>query len=362
MEQILRYFWTESKPWLFCLMLFLLSRLLIWPQAAFINTAFHLHLAPEAWFWQWDSAWYLRIIQHGYDVTPQPGAGGMANYVFFPLLPLTVGFLSHITQVPIMWMGILFSQLCFLLSFYLLYQILAQRCANESTARFGVLLLAFSPCNIYFSSFYTESLFLLLSLAIWRCAYAQQWLWAGILGALLSATRPTGVMILLPLALIAWKFYRQQQLKTSVILIGLVPAGALAFMIYLHFHVGHALAFVSNDETAWRRPGLHLLHPQLYGASFKAVFALIISLYLIYQLVVKRYWPEALYFLVMIYPPIMSGSLTSFLRYSFCLFSFYFALAVISQGKHYLRLLLFSASVAYVGLFIALWVNGLPMQ
>ena len=162
--------------------------------------------------------------------------------------------------------------------------------------------------------------------------------------------------------LITYALYRAGKFKWSFLWIALVPAGALAFMIYLHFHVGNALAFVANDKLAWRRPGLNLLHPVMYGASFKAVFALVVSLYLIYRLIKAKYWPEALYFIVMIYPPIMSGSLTSFLRYSFCLFSFYFALAVISRGQSYFRWLLFSGFLAYTGIFVTLWINGSAMQ
>ena len=362
MDQALRHLFTKTSPWLFCLALFILSRLLFWQQAAFMAAALQPHLPVVQWFWQWDSAWYLRIIQHGYDVTPQPDTGGMANYVFFPMLPLIVGFLSKMTLIPVMWMGQIFAQLCLLTSLFLFYRVLILRIQDETAARFGVLLLAFSPCNIYFSSFYTESLFLVLSLGIWLAAYAQRWFLAGLLGALLSATRPTGVMMVIPLLFIAYELYQAGQLKWRFLWIALVPAGALAFMIYLHFHVGNAFAFIANDKLAWRRPGLNLLHPVMYGASFKAVFALVVSLYLIYRLIRAKYWPEALYFLTMIYPAIMSGSLTSFLRYSLCLFSFYFALVVISRGQAYFRWFIFSGFLVYTGIFVTLWITGSAMQ
>lgn len=324
-------------------------------------SAFKISTPPSEWFLQWDSTAYRGIAAHGYD-TINPTSNQMANYVFFPLLPVTVGLLSKITSIPIAWMGQIFSQICFFISLILFYKVIRIRLNDDTAARFGILLLAFSPCNIYFSSFYTESLFLMLSLGIWLAVLRQSWWVVGILGLLLSTTRPNGVMVLLPLFLFAYEFYRARNLKPSVLLIILIPIGLLAFMIYLHYHVGSAFAFSENEKSAWRRPGLNLLHPHLYGASFKAVFALILSFYLGYRLTKTKYWPEALYFAAMLIPSIMSGSLTSFLRYSACLFPFYFALAVISQNKPYLKVFLFSAFLSYTALFTALWINGMNMQ
>lgn len=357
----LKNFFLKTSPFSFCLILFLLSRVLFWQQAAITNSAFNLHLSPVAWFWQWDSNWYNRIIQNGYDTVIAPER--MVNYVFFPLLPLVVGFLSKITTLPVMWMGQIFSQICFLLSLVLFYKVLILRLNNENVARFGTLLLAFSPCNIYFSSFYTESLFLVLSLSIWLLAFQQKWLWVGILGMLLTATRPNGVMVLLPLLYIAYEQYKAHTLRPGVIFLILVPVGLLAFMTYLHYHVGSAMAFVENEKIAWHHPGLHLSHPALYGKTVGTVSALAISLYLTYRLIKAKYLPEAWYFLALvIIPSILSGNLLSFVRFSASSFTFYFALALMSENKRYLRIFLLALFMFYDAVFVTWWVNSLNLQ
>ncbi len=353
-DSILKGMFYKTSPFVFCVILFVLSRILFFTQASIVVTAFHLNLPLWHWFWQWDSSSYAGIVEHGYE-TSMPSPANMAHYVFFPLLPLLVLGVMKLTHLPIEFVGQLVPELCLFGSMYLLYQLLMFRLRDESVARFGTLLLAFSPCNIYFASFYTESVFLFFSLLALLAAFENRLFLAACAGAILSATHANGVLVLIPLLWITYK----NGLSWRILWLVLVPTGLIAYMIYLQVHVGDALAF-AHDQVAWGRPGI-LHYPQLHGKTFGSVLALLVSIYGIYRLTKLKLYPEALYWLFMILPIILSGSLAAFIRLSLCLLPFYVFLPMISQNKPYLKVFLLCLFFALGTLFVALWVNGLNL-
>jgi hypothetical protein len=94
----------------------------------------------------------------------------------------------------------LISLFAFAVALVLLYRLAALE-LGASAARTSVLLVAFFPMAWAFSAVYTESLFLALSLGCILKARAGVWSWAGLLGALAAATRPEGILLLVPLVL-----------------------------------------------------------------------------------------------------------------------------------------------------------------
>ncbi|HEY7351060.1 MAG TPA: mannosyltransferase family protein, partial [Ktedonobacterales bacterium] len=140
---------------------------------------------------RFDSAFFLHIAQQGYT---DQGLGA-----FFPLYPLLIRLLAwplggHFTLAALLvsWLGAWGS--------YLWFFRLAQREYGEPVARFALLCLVCSPVSFFSFAPYSESLFLLLSLgAIERARAGRLWQASG-LAALGMLTRPTGILLLLPLA------------------------------------------------------------------------------------------------------------------------------------------------------------------
>lgn len=152
----------------------------------------NLLVAPAA---RWDAVWFLTIAQDGYG-TPEhhPQAA------FYPLYPLLVRALGWLVGSPLVG-GILLSLGCFLGALALLHR-LASIELGERDARGTVLLVAFFPAALFFSAVYSESLFLLLSVGAVLAARQGRWAWAGALAALAALTRNSGVLLLVPLALL----------------------------------------------------------------------------------------------------------------------------------------------------------------
>ncbi len=199
--------------------------------------------APVA---RWDAAWYLVIVHYGYR--PEFGAFTAPRDAFFPLYPLGVHALSDVGLAPVI-AGVAFSVMAFVAALYALHRLMTLEVArlrsgssargiggsNETgdaprarggvlgflgiggrgpgsvrlaeldsreVARLAVLLTAFAPMAFYFSAVYSESLYLALSVGLFLCARRGRWGSAAMLGALASATRSTGVVLILPLLLL----------------------------------------------------------------------------------------------------------------------------------------------------------------
>jgi hypothetical protein len=280
------------------------SRLLVWGAvaatiAAFgygpVRTAFNppgvtrgfgwlgnLLAAPAA---RWDGAWYLVIAHYGYR--PDLGALTASRTAFFPLYPLGLRAISWLGTPPVI-AGVLFSLIALAFALYGIHRLsmlelgaprprspLAAELVPEG-ARLAVLLTAFAPMAFYFSAVYSESLYLALSVGVFWGARTGRWGWVGILGALAAATRSTGVVLILPAAMIYLygpredrpaDFLREARarllpryrLRRDALWLALVPGGILAYCLYLGLSGGDVLAPL-HAQGAW---GRHFAGPYL---------------------------------------------------------------------------------------------------
>lgn len=169
---------------------------------------------------RWDATWYLSIAQSGY------GGGGL-HPAFFPLYPVAVraAAFGASSGAPLLLAGYAVSALALLVALTLLHRLVEL----ELGARFGrpvLMLVALWPASVFFSAPYSESVFLALSVGMFYAARTNRWALASGLCAAATATRPTGLLLLLPLAWMAWRARRLRWLP-------LAPAGALAFSGWL---------------------------------------------------------------------------------------------------------------------------------
>lgn len=210
-----------------------------------------------------DCSWYVHTALSGYDLHPVSSGfqAGQANWAFLPLYPLLMHILAW-TGISAVTAGFMISNACFL-GFMLLsyrYLCLIQKAPNPFL--FFGFLVSF-PFGLYFSFTYTESLYALLTLAVFTALAQQQKARACLLASLLSATRVTGILILPVLAVqLLWlaftllhrgqKAAAARQLAYALPLLAIVPLGLALFMAYLYLHVGDALAFI-HVQAAWHR-------------------------------------------------------------------------------------------------------------
>jgi hypothetical protein len=153
-------------------------------------------------FAAWDSGWYFDIAKRGYYFHYT----GQSSVAFFPLYPM----LMRVVAWPFggsdraIWLaGIVISCAAFVLALIVVHRFTERVFGSRETARRAVLYLAIFPFSLFFTRVYTESIFFLTTaLAISR-AYDRHWVRAGLWGALATLCRPNGILIGLPLFLMA---------------------------------------------------------------------------------------------------------------------------------------------------------------
>jgi hypothetical protein len=190
---------------------------------------------------RWDSVWFIRIAHHGYDVA----AGAPA---FYPLYPACVAVVGRICGGHYVLGGIIVSLAASAASFVLLAR-LAERLVGPEAASRSVLLLAVFPMSLFLQAVYSESVFLLAAIAAFLAAekgqFARAGLWAG--ASLLA--RPTGIAVLLGIAVLAWQ--RPQRVRELASTLVALPVFAL-FPLWLWIDTGHPFSFL-HVEHLWHR-------------------------------------------------------------------------------------------------------------
>lgn len=194
-------------------------------------------------FTKWDAHWYMRIAECGYN---------KISAAFFPLYPLTIHWTAHAGAISLQAAGLLISHLSLFFALYFLLRLVEEEYSEEISWRTGMLLVLF-PTAYYFSSVYTEAMFLLWTTGCFFFLRERRWLLASLFGLLATLTRNTGVLLFFPVAYEITKRLREQQRLTKECLYPfLIPCGLAGFMFYLQIRMGDPLAFL-HAQQHWHR-------------------------------------------------------------------------------------------------------------
>ena len=283
---------------------------------------------------RWDCGWYVRIAEQGYDPFPVPSMINAGNWAFFPLFPMLVGALRMITNLPTMVIATASSVVLSIASARLAWPLLGKN--MRAYVLFCAFVLA-GPFSVYFVTFYSEALFLLLTIGVFVALHRQNYLAAGILAALVSGTRIVGVFIVLAIALEIWLGQRARggrladfvpavlRRPDQLVAIFIAPLGLFAYMAFLHWHIGDALAF-SHVQRAWGRAtgnplaylwtALTNFPPDGFvpSVSQQLGMAWLVGLAMTIVMAARRQFPAALFCLICLTLPLAAG-LASMLRF-----------------------------------------------
>ena len=194
----------------------------------------------------WDGVWYIKIATSGY-------ADGDGSTAFFPLYPMLLRYVGVVLNGNLLITGIVISLLCYAGSVYLLWRLVRQD-FDEQLASRAVIYLAIGPLSFFLQAVYTESIFLLLTLACFVFAREGRWRLAGVMGLLATLTRSTGVLLLIPMAYYyyerrGWKLKKTDSHVANLLM---VVEGLLVWMTYLALAFGKPLSF-STAQKQWER-------------------------------------------------------------------------------------------------------------
>jgi hypothetical protein len=208
---------------------------------------------------RWDCTWYAKIVQFGYlnETLPTTGA---ASWPFHPLFPITAYPLHQWFNISLPGSIVLASKLELLLAIYAFLLLLSDQLETTADYFRAGSLVAFNPYLIYAHAGYAEPLyFALIALGFYFAGW-RQWILAGAMGGVASATRILGSLFTFSyvtgwLKEQRWRLSFRKLSLTAVIGLLLCPLGTALFTLYLHSRIGDALAW-EHAHVAWgKQPG-----------------------------------------------------------------------------------------------------------
>lgn len=191
---------------------------------------------------RWDTGWYVGIAEKGYAWDPSRTTE-MQNIAFFPAYPLVIRYGSLLLARQYVWAGVLVSFIAFFFALRYLFR-LAREAIGDDAAATTLALLAGYPFALFFSTAYTEALFLLTVVA--ACYHFERdelWM-AAAWGLAAGLTRPNGCLLSVVLVLMALRDYRTtpwRRLADRIAVAAMPGIGMLIFSTYIFFLTGHPL-------------------------------------------------------------------------------------------------------------------------
>jgi len=289
----------------------------------------------------WDGHWYLDVVREGYPHHIMPNVTYFvsdARAAFFPLYPRLVHYIDVVIPGgPVsvaLAINIVLGALFIFLAGYLCRDLF-----DIKTAEKAMILIALFPGSFVLSMAYSEALMLAIVALCFIALRDKHWVWAGVLAAMATATRPNGVALVAACAVASLIAIRKDREWRSLIAPILSPLGFVGFMWFLRRHTGEDLAWFRVQREAWQegtsfgatavqRTYDFFLHPVSSPTSVltaASVAAMLISLYMARKYKMNLiYWSYTAVVLALMLIP---ATVTARPRFLFTAFPLFFPVA-----------------------------------
>jgi hypothetical protein len=203
----------------------------------------------------WDSKWYLIVAAHGYPAVA-PTVGGHLTYSaagFLPVFPLLIRLFT-VFHLSLVSAALAVSVISGAVATLLVWRLATRLVDATAGWNAAVLFMLFPGMGISWGLLYSESVGLALVAGSLLLMARGQWIWAGVVGSIASATSPLALPLALAAAVPAVQGLRKRQLPGALFTVLLAPTGFLGYVAIL------ALRY--HDVRFWWR-----LQTQAWGAS-----------------------------------------------------------------------------------------------
>ena len=311
---------------------------------------------------RWDCRWYGTIVNHGYQTAPEPNFRGYANWAFFPVFPAMARGVAHLTQAGTMVSLVLTSRIMYAVSI-VLFMLLLRRLMDARAALLGGAVLAFNPYLVYGHVGYSEPLYFALTAAGFLLLQQKRWVWAGVLGAVLSATRVPGLLFAVPylVAVIRNRGDIRRDWPRMVLGAVLLPLGIALFALSLSSIVGDGLAF-EHVQVAWGRSldnPIEVLWLGLLDGGWSAIDAVIgiAAIAVSVWFIVRREYEYGMFLLFATVIPISEG-LLSLPRFVFWQVPMLYGIVRFLHGRRRTETLWFALAGVTAAIVLLGWFSG----
>jgi Gpi18-like mannosyltransferase len=254
--------WVNIKPYLRALAVLISSRLVVLTAAIFsikfmpasTLAAGEGSLPWYQYFLRWDAGWYLQIIRDGYTFNGDDSV--QQSIAFHPLYPMICKTVSVLFGIPPGAAMVIVSNLLIFVAAALVFKIIREDYGDE-VALYALAALCFFPASLFFSAGYTESLALLLIVSFFLMLKRKRFVLASLFVSLTLLTRPTSIVLMLPLLWELWRAYGKdlkRLVRVGIPCAILASSGLWLYMLYLWAAFRRPLT-VMTSHRAWHGSG-----------------------------------------------------------------------------------------------------------
>lgn len=324
---------------------------------------------------QYDAQWYLKIAATGYPSHPtlignnEKVMKGL-TYAFFPLYPLIIGFFKiffHNIELT----TFLITNILLIINFFSLYFVI-KNIYGENLAYKTIFLLFLFPFSIFYRSYFTESLYLLLLIWFSYFLIKKKMVFSAIFLGLLNITKANGFLLDIYFLYELIFLFKKNKITIFELILSILYT-MLPFtlwMIFCYFQTGDILYFYKVRGYYWfsANPFYALSHNILtiliftkipiHGFHYSkidvlSVMAILLILIKSRKTLNRKFWWVSL--LLYIFPLIVTDTM-SFTRYQIVSFPLFIYISQIIRGKYYyVFLCLFALGLLTVSLFFVNW-------
>jgi len=284
----------------------------------------------------WDGTWYRDIAAHGYSALPQEALR------FFPLFPLSGRVLSVLTLGRTDAALIILANVASVAVLVALRRLVRLERGSAELADRAVWMLCLFPGAFVLAWGYAEALFLLAAVCAFWAVRSRRWGWAIVAGLCAGATRPLGVLLVVPVAIEMLRVWRSARTHERTVAVGALVApavGAGAYLLWvasafgdawLPFSVQGPLRGTSDPiSRLWQGLG------QLFGPERLAdgLHIPVVLVFLVLVVLSFRWWPASYgaFAGVMVLVAVSADNLNSLERYGLNAFPLALTLAVAAR-------------------------------
>jgi hypothetical protein len=322
----------------------------------------HVISAARTGLMSWDADWYRRIADHGYARVSSSGLR------FFPLYPVMGRGLSFLFGGHTDWALLLIANAFALLLGALVHALVMLERGDAGLARRAAWLTALAPPAFVLVMGYSEPLFLCLAVAAFIWMRQGRWWWVAGAGLLAGLTRPVGLLLVVPIAIVAVRGGARGPIAARLAAVLAPLAGTAAFLGWVGVRFGDpTLPFrVQNIDGLRGRTvsplatGAHAVTGLLTGAAGRQLHFLWVVVAVALVVVVFLQWPleYGAYAALTVLAGLSAQHLGSFERYAYGAFPLVLAGAGLTRTVRGERVLLLLSGAAMGAYAVAAYVGA----
>ena len=230
-------------------------------------------------FSRWDTGYYAQIAISGYPSGSNPLA---MHWAWFPLFPIIMGAVGRLffgilpAVEAVMLAGFLINNILFFVCLILFYKLTEMIFGNKKLALLSSVFFSFWPGSLFYSSVYSESLFMTLALGAFYFLEKGKEVKSTLLGFFAGLTRSTGLVLVVPYL---YNFFKKRS-NSSFYQVLFVSLPYLLFNFYGNIYTGVFPVQAVVFRQYWGNPSFFIVQmfeiEYYYAILFFIEFCLIL--------------------------------------------------------------------------------------